>query len=353
MLEVFSIVGLSTSMTSVFPTQIELFLTVFFAGLILVTFIGLLKSSRIACYSALLAAVYIIILAGFALVFSFSPHQPNVGTILSYSASLLFGVLTIVFIFRVETKISRSVSIAQAKNTPNCNECAIQIINAKKTYTLGSNIIQAVNDLNLTIKKGEFVAIMGPSGSGKSTLLNLIGALDRPSSGHILIDNIDISGLNENQLATLRNEKIGFIFQAYNLIARSSVKHNMELPALVKGYSKEEREERISGLLNAVQLSSKILVKPKLLSGGEQQRVAVARALINDPEIILADEPTGNLDSKTGRTIMEFLRKLNSERKTTIVVVTHDPEVAKITDRIIYFRDGTVLKEELTSAGVV
>jgi putative ABC transport system ATP-binding protein len=187
---------------------------------------------------------------------------------------------------------------------------------------------------------------MGPSGSGKSTLLNLFGALDRPTSGKILIDGVDISKLDDEELAKIRNEKIGFVFQAYNLIARSTVKRNMELPMLVKGYSKEERMRRIRDLLSVVGLQDKLYRRPKTLSGGEQQRIAIARALVNDPEIILADEPTGNVDSKTGHVIMSFFRKLNKERGTTVVVVTHDPEVARMTDRIIYIRDGKIFKEE-------
>jgi putative ABC transport system ATP-binding protein len=198
----------------------------------------------------------------------------------------------------------------------------------------------------MKVQKGEFIAIMGPSGSGKSTLLNLLGALDKPSSGKILIDGVDISGLNENQLARLRNEKVGFVFQAYNLVSRSSVLRNMELPALVKGYSRSERERRVKGLLAVVGLSDKITRQPKTLSGGEQQRVAIARALINDPEIVLADEPTGNVDSRTGRMIMDFLRKLNKEGGTTVIVVTHSPDVANMADRIIYIRDGRISRDE-------
>jgi putative ABC transport system ATP-binding protein len=198
----------------------------------------------------------------------------------------------------------------------------------------------------MNVQKGEFVAIMGPSGSGKSTLLNLLGALDKPSSGRILIDGVNISGLNENELAKLRNEKVGFVFQAYNLISRSSVMRNMELPALVKGYSKEERQKRVRDLLTVVGLNDKMVRQPKTLSGGEQQRVAIARALINDPEIVLADEPTGNVDSQTGRMIMEFLRRLNSERGTTVIVVTHSSDVANMADRIIYIRDGRISREE-------
>ncbi|MCD6263007.1 ABC transporter ATP-binding protein [Candidatus Bathyarchaeota archaeon] len=223
---------------------------------------------------------------------------------------------------------------------------AIEVIDVRKEYRLGPNVVVALNGLNLRIRKGEFVAIMGPSGSGKSTLLNLIGALDRPTSGRVLIDGVDISTLDEDSLARLRNEKVGFVFQAYNLIARSTVMRNMELPALVRGYPREERLRRIRSLLNVVGLGDKLLRRPKTLSGGEQQRVAIARALINDPSIVLADEPTGNVDSKTGRVIMGFFRKLNQERGTTIVVVTHDPEVARMTDRILYLRDGRIVGEE-------
>ncbi|RJS89014.1 ABC transporter ATP-binding protein, partial [Candidatus Bathyarchaeota archaeon] len=216
------------------------------------------------------------------------------------------------------------VSPPRPRDSPDAGgEYAIEVIDVRKEYRLGPNVVVALNGLNLRIRKGEFVAIMGPSGSGKSTLLNLIGALDRPTSGRVLIDGVDISTLDEDSLARLRNEKVGFVFQAYNLIARSTVMRNMELPALVKGYPKEERLRRIRGLLNVVGLGDKLLRRPKTLSGGEQQRVAIARALINDPSIVLADEPTGNVDSKTGRVIMGFFRKLNQERGTTIVVVTH------------------------------
>jgi putative ABC transport system ATP-binding protein len=350
-LVVLSLFDLSTSITSIFPPYVELVFVCVLVGLIFFSVVGLLRGSWIANYVSLIVSVSIIILSGFSLTILYSEYQISSSAAFSLSTSLLFGVLVIICIFKTTNLKLEEKSSIENTNATGSDRYAIQTIDAEKIYASGSNAIHAVNDLNLKVRKGDFVAIMGPSGSGKSTMLNLIGALDKPSAGKILIDGIDISNLGENALAKLRNEKIGFVFQSYNLIDRSSVKHNMELPALVKGYSKEKRDTKIDELLSTVQLSSKLLIKPKTLSGGEQQRVAVARALINDPEIILADEPTGNLDSKTGRTIMDFLRTLNSERKTTIVVVTHDPEVAKRTDRIIYFRDGTIIKEEIT--GVV
>ncbi len=349
-LEVSSLAGLSTGVTSVLPQYLQIGSAVFVIGLLLFSIAAFLKKNQIASYSTIVASVTLIALGVLSLVTNFSTY--NVGSAATVSSSLLIGIFLIMPVFKSDLQSKEKKPSVTEAEASEAASFAIQTVDATKTYVLPSNKVSAVKNLNLEVKKGAFVAIMGPSGSGKSTLLNLLGALDRPSSGQILIDGIDISNLNEDQLAKLRNEKIGFIFQAYNLIARSSVKRNLELPALVKGYSKEQREEKISNLLAAVQLSNKAFVKPKTLSGGEQQRIAICRALINDPEIILADEPTGNLDSKTGQGIMDTLRKLNSEKKTTIVVVTHDPEVAKRTDRIIYFRDGTILKEEITSAGM-
>jgi len=253
----------------------------------------------------------------------------------------------------VEARVPEAVELTEEaavfdnKGQPSVvNRFAIETSDVTKKYYLGPNVVSAVNGLTMKVQKGEFVAIMGPSGSGKSTLLNLLGALDKPSSGRILIDGVDISGLNENQLARLRNEKVGFVFQAYNLISRSSVLRNMELPVLVKGYPRAERERKVKGLLNVVGLGDKMTRQPKTLSGGEQQRVAIARALINDPEIVLADEPTGNVDSTTGRMIMDFLRKLNRESGTTVIVVTHSPEVANMANRIVYIRDGRISRIE-------
>ncbi len=317
----------------------------------------LLKHVRSGVYVSLLASTFGIVMSSYyyiireRLFLNFTAPEA-----LSFGTTLLFYSLALIFIFNINPHASQtdfdsedyaSPELKKVNTSEKNNPYAIETINVTKKYFLGSNVVSAVNGLTLKVRKGEFVAIMGPSGSGKSTLLNLIGALDRPSSGKILIDGVDISKLDENGLAKLRNEKIGFIFQAYNLIARSTVLRNMELPALVKGYSKEERLRRIHSLLSIVGLEGKAYRRPKTLSGGEQQRVAIARALMNDPPIILADEPTGNVDSKTGRVIIGFLRKLNAERGTTIVLVTHDPEVARMTDRIVYIRDGKMVKEEI------
>jgi len=227
------------------------------------------------------------------------------------------------------------------------SEYAVELIDVVKDYVVGNIVVHALRGMSFKVRKGEFVAIMGPSGSGKSTTLNLIGALDRPTSGKVLIDGVDISKLNDDELAYLRNKKIGFIFQSYNLINRTTVLRNVELPAIVSGMSKKERVEKAKKLLKAVGLESEIYRSPKYLSGGQQQRVAIARALMNDPTIILADEPTGNLDSKTGAEVMRYLRKMNEEFGTTLIVVTHDREVAEYAERIIHIKDGKVLKEEI------
>ena len=309
---------------------------------------GLFKRNKTGGYSALLSVIL-----GVASNFQCTIRLPSQTIFENYlmlasSVSLLIlGALVMISIFkmRLNYEVEQQSEESNAKD-PSSEVYAIETENVTKKYIVGSNVISAVNGISLKVKKGEFVSIMGPSGSGKSTLLNLIGALDRPTSGRVLIDGVDISKLDDKELASLRNRKIGFVFQSYNLIARSTVKRNMELPALVSGLSKRERLKRIRELLDVVGLSGKMDRKPKTLSGGEQQRVAIARALMNNPEIVLADEPTGNVDSRTGRIIMNFFRKLNRERGTTMLIVTHDPEVARMTDRIIYIRDGRIFKEE-------
>ncbi|MCX6725838.1 MAG: ABC transporter ATP-binding protein [Candidatus Shapirobacteria bacterium] len=199
-----------------------------------------------------------------------------------------------------------------------------------------------LRDINLTIKKNEFISIVGPSGSGKSTLMHLIGLLDTPTSGRIFLDNENISQLSEERMAKLRNQKIGFVFQTFNLIPRTSALANVELPLIYAGVPDEQRKERALKMLQAMGLGERVNHFPNQLSGGEQQRVAIARALINNPSLILADEPTGNLDSKTGAQIMEILKKLKKDGNT-VVLVTHDLEVAKIADRIIKIYDGKII----------
>ena len=222
---------------------------------------------------------------------------------------------------------------------------AIETYDLKKTYRMGLVTVHALNGVSLRIKHGEMVSIVGPSGSGKSTLLNMLGALDIPTSGKILVDGADITRLGERALSKFRNKKIGFVFQSYNLIERSKVAKNVELPAIVAGMPKKLRNKRVHELLNLVGLGDKLNRKPSALSGGEQQRVAIARALMNDPAFILADEPTGNLDSKTGQEIENLLLRVNHEKSATIVIVTHNLELAEGTGRIIHLRDGVIEKE--------
>jgi|TARA_B100000315_G_scaffold254848_1_gene296779 putative ABC transport system ATP-binding protein len=210
---------------------------------------------------------------------------------------------------------------------------------------MGEVFVTALRSVSLKVRQGEFIAIVGPSGSGKSTLLNLLGTLDTPSEGRIFIDGVDTSRLGEDDLAALRNTKIGFIFQSYNLINRTSVMKNVAIPAVVQGLSKEVREKRATELLKMVGLGDKINRRPTALSGGEQQRVAVARALVNEPTFMLADEPTGNLDSKTGRSIVELLQRMNRNLGTTTIVVTHNLELANVTDRVIHLKDGVVSQD--------
>jgi len=227
------------------------------------------------------------------------------------------------------------------------NDIAVATSGLKKTYRIGRIEIKALRGVDMEIKKGEFVSIVGPSGSGKSTLLHLMGALDQPTEGKVFIEGTDLSKLNGKQLANLRNKRIGFVFQAYNLINRMDVLTNVELPMIVRGLSRNKRRNKAKQLLEAVGLGDKLNRKPMELSGGEQQRVGVARALINDPVLILGDEITGNLDTKTSTQIMDILRDINTESKTTFVIITHNLEVAALTDKILYLRDGRIVGEKL------
>jgi len=214
-----------------------------------------------------------------------------------------------------------------------------------KIYLMGEVEVPALRGVSLEIKAGEFVAIMGPSGSGKSTLMNIIGCLDVPTSGRYWLEGVEVSGLSDNRLAEIRNRKIGFVFQTFNLIPRENVIHNVELPMIYSDVPEKERIERAREVLEAVGLAHRAKHRPAELSGGERQRVAIARALVNNPSIILADEPTGNLDSRTGTEIMGIFRRLN-ENGITIVLVTHEREIASYARRIIHLRDGMIEEEE-------
>jgi len=220
----------------------------------------------------------------------------------------------------------------------------IELKGVTKIYKMDKVLVPALRGINLKIRKGEFVSIMGPSGSGKTTLMNLIGCLDRPTEGEIYIANKNVAKLGDDELAKLRREKIGFVFQQFNLIPRLTALENVELPMWFAGLSKKKRRERAIELLKLVGLEKRIHHKPAELSGGERQRVSIARALANNPEIILADEPTGNLDTKTGKEIIEILKDLNKQGKT-IVLVTHDETFAKEAERIIKIRDGRLLND--------
>lgn len=218
----------------------------------------------------------------------------------------------------------------------------IQLKNVARYYEMGENIVKALDCVDIAIEKGDFVAIMGPSGSGKSTSMNLTGSLDYATKGDIYLDGENIEEMTESELAQIRGKKIGFIFQQFNLIPNLTAKENVMLPMLFQGEEKEEREEKAEELLRLVDLGDRMDFYPNQLSGGQQQRVAIARALSNDPEVILADEPTGNLDTKTGEMVLDFLTKLNEQGKT-IIIVTHDPNLAKGHAGIIYsIRDGRV-----------
>lgn len=220
----------------------------------------------------------------------------------------------------------------------------IKLVQLNKVFQLDEGLkFQALKEINLEIKSGEFLAIIGPSGSGKSTLMNILGLLDKSSSGQYFLDGKDVSKINQDTLANLRNKRIGFVFQQFNLLNRTSALDNVALPLIYSGIPKQEREERAGKALEQVGLLDKLNSRPNQLSGGQQQRVAIARALVNSPDIIFADEPTGNLDTKTGLEILEILKKLNEEGKT-IILITHEKNIAKSANRIIRLKDGEILR---------
>lgn len=222
----------------------------------------------------------------------------------------------------------------------------IRVEDLVKIYKMGDVEVVGANNINLQVKEGEFISIMGPSGSGKSTLLHLLGGLDRPTSGKVYIDGVDISELSYSDLCNIRRDKIGFIFQSFNLLPTLNIIENVFVPLAPSGITSEKREYA-KELIDLVGLGDRIHHTPNKLSGGEQQRVAIARAFINKPDIILADEPTGNLDSKSGKEVMQLMKDMNIDEGVTLVIVTHDPNVGNETDRTIHIRDGEILKDQV------
>ncbi|QHS51110.1 ABC transporter ATP-binding protein [Edaphobacter sp. 12200R-103] len=241
----------------------------------------------------------------------------------------------------LETAVDTTVSNAAGPHPGD----VIVTDNLWKTYEMGDQEVHALRGVNLRIRHNEYVAIMGPSGSGKSTLMNLIGCLDSPSQGKYWLNGHDVSELNDDELARIRNKEIGFVFQTFNLLARATALHNVELPLIYNGTPAAERDQRAKAALDSVGLGTRMLHKPNELSGGQRQRVAIARALINNPSIILADEPTGNLDSKTGDEIMALFDELHA-RGNTIVLVTHEPDIAEFAHRVVTIRDGVIASDQ-------
>ncbi|MFX1252395.1 MAG: ABC transporter ATP-binding protein [Promethearchaeota archaeon] len=330
--------GILATFRGVFPV---LYVLLAFIGLM-----GVLTNSRIPVLGFIMASFVGLIIQGLGLLVMPAGDPALIG-------SLFFEVLCAgIVIFGVNVFISAEIVAQSTEHFQESSKSfpALEVRELHKVYDLGEVKIPALRGVNLKVQKGEFVAIMGPSGCGKSTLLNLIGALDKPTAGQIFIDGVDIGDLEDEELAYLRNKKVGFTFQAYNLIARMSVIQNVELPAFVTAVDPGFRRQRALDLLSKVGLEDKVYRKPKTLSGGEQQRVAIARALFNSPTILLCDEPTGNLDSKSGAKVMEIITNLRRDLGVTIVVVTHDLEIGSQADRIFYLKDGmnAGMKENIT-----
>jgi len=234
---------------------------------------------------------------------------------------------------------------SRERKLPAGQDGLIRLERVHKTYRLGDIEVHALRGVSLQIGRGEFVAIMGPSGSGKSTMMNIIGCLDRPTKGQYLLEGIDVSTVDKPGLADIRNKKVGFVFQSFNLVPRTSALENVELPMIYAGVGSSERKRRARAALNEVGLSNREQSMPNQLSGGQQQRVALARALVNNPSLILADEPTGALDTRTSVEVMEIFQRLNRERNLTVIVVTHEPDIAQYAKRIIQFRDGRIHRD--------
>lgn len=222
------------------------------------------------------------------------------------------------------------------------NMSLIQIKSVSKNYIMGKEKVAALDNINLEVQEGEFVAIMGPSGSGKSTFANIVGGLDKPSTGTIIVNGEEINKLNDNMLSRYRNKRIGFVFQSFNLLPNYTALENVMVPLILVGESNKLRKQKACECLKEVGLEERMNHKPNQLSGGERQRVSIARAIVSDPQIIIADEPTGNLDSKKGEEIVDLLKKLNKKKKITLIVITHDPNVAKEADKILHLHDGKI-----------
>jgi putative ABC transport system ATP-binding protein len=246
--------------------------------------------------------------------------------------------------------VANLVSMDEYLRRQSGADALIALDHVHKTYKMGDIEIHALRGASLHIERGEFVAIMGASGSGKSTTMNILGCLDRPTRGHYFLDGQDVSKLSKDDLADIRNRKIGFVFQGFNLLSRTSAIENVELPMLYLGVKAAERTERAKEALDIVGLSARMHNMPNQLSGGQQQRVAIARALVNRPTIILADEPTGNLDSRTAIEVMDVFQRLNRERGITIALVTHEPDIAQYTDRVVVFKDGRIKRDYLVES---